>query len=110
VRTRAISALPQREDIVSSAAYVRFVPILLQKSKIERYQKSRESGFLDASTAASPIRRFVVVFVRNNEVPHIATHETHQRPWKISFVTQKRLLQQYLPRPEVAGDCEPDGK
>jgi hypothetical protein len=29
------------------------VPILLQKSKIERYRKSRESGFLDASTAAT---------------------------------------------------------
>jgi hypothetical protein len=30
------------------------VPILLQKSKIERCRKSRESGFLDASAAAIP--------------------------------------------------------
>jgi hypothetical protein len=28
-------------------------------------------------------------------VPHISARETHQRPWKISFVTLKRLLQQY---------------
>jgi hypothetical protein len=32
--------------------HVRFVPILLQKSKIERPGKSRESRFLDAPTAA----------------------------------------------------------
>jgi hypothetical protein len=43
------------------------------------------------------MRRSVVVFVRNNEVPHIATYETHQRSLKFSFFTRKRLLQQYLP-------------
>jgi len=37
----------------------------------------------------------VVIFVENNEVPHIASHETHQRSQEISIVTQKRLLQQY---------------
>src|SRR4051812_14542381 len=41
------------------------------------------------------MRRSVVIFARNNEVPHIATYERHQRSWKISFVTQKGLLQQY---------------
>jgi hypothetical protein len=34
-------------------------------------------------------------------VPHISARETHQRPWKISFVTLKRLFQQYLPLAEV---------
>jgi hypothetical protein len=50
---------------------------------------------LPLQRAVAPMRRSEVVFVRNNEVPHIATYETHQRSWKISFVTQKRLLQQY---------------
>jgi hypothetical protein len=38
-----MSALPRLTDNVSSRAYVRKVPILLQKSKIERDQKFRES-------------------------------------------------------------------
>jgi hypothetical protein len=29
--------------------------------------------------------------------PHVATHKTHQRLQNLSFVTPKRLLQQYLP-------------
>jgi hypothetical protein len=37
----------------------------------------------------------VVIFVQNNEVPHIASYETHQRPQEISIVIPKRLLQQY---------------
>jgi hypothetical protein len=42
----------------------------------------------------------VVIFVQNNEVPHIASYETHQRPQEISIVIPKRLLQQYLPFPD----------
>jgi hypothetical protein len=54
------------------------------------------------------MRRSVVGFVRNNEVPHIVTYETHQQSWEISFITRKRLLQQYLPLPD---SCElPRGK
>jgi hypothetical protein len=34
---------------VGISSNVRFAPILLQKSKIERPRKSRESGFLDAA-------------------------------------------------------------
>ena len=59
-----------------------FAPILLQKSKIERRRTSRESRFLDAlplQRSASPMRTTVVVFARNNEVPHIAIYETHQQ-------------------------------
>jgi hypothetical protein len=37
---------------VGISSNVRFAPILLQKSKIERPRKSRESGFLDAAAAA----------------------------------------------------------
>src|SRR5258708_25153300 len=36
-------------DIAQRSRHVRFVPILLQKSKIERPRKSREGRFLDAS-------------------------------------------------------------
>jgi hypothetical protein len=48
------------------------------------------------------VRKSVVIFVQNNEVPHIASYETHQRPQEISIVIPKRLLQQYLPGTEVA--------
>jgi hypothetical protein len=48
------------------------------------------------------IRAAVVVFVRNDEVPHIATYETHQRAQEISFVTPKRLLLQNLPITDIA--------
>jgi hypothetical protein len=34
-------------------------------------------------------------------VPHVAARKTHQRFEKFSFVTPKRLLQQYLPTAEV---------
>jgi hypothetical protein len=62
--------------------------------------KSRESGFLGVSIAT--ITRSVDAnvrghFVQNNEVPHIASYETHQRSQEISIVTLKRLLQQYPP-------------
>ena len=43
---------------------------------------------------AAPMRRSMVLFVQINEVPHIASYETHQRCQKISMVTPKRLLQQ----------------
>src|SRR5712671_8114130 len=35
-------------------------------------------------------------------VPHVAARKTHQRLLKFSFVTPKRLLQQYLP---IADSC-----
>ena len=47
------------------------------------------------------MRGSVVSFVRNNEVPHIATYETHQWSQEISFITQKRLLQQYPPGADI---------
>jgi hypothetical protein len=34
-------------------------------------------------------------------VPHVAARKTHQRLLKFSFVTPKRLLQQYLPKADV---------
>jgi K+-sensing histidine kinase KdpD len=41
-------------NAIEAGRHVSNVPILLQKSKIERCRKSRESGFLDTSTAAIP--------------------------------------------------------
>jgi hypothetical protein len=83
-----------------------FATILLQKSKIQRCRKSREKWIFRklyrCNAAVAPMRRSVVNFARNNEVvPHIASYETHQRSWKIAFVTQKRLLQQYRPNPDI---------
>jgi hypothetical protein len=34
-------------------------------------------------------------------VPHVAARKTHQRLLKFSFVTPKRLLQQYLPEEDI---------
>src|SRR5258705_13067990 len=36
-------------------------------------------------------------------VPHVVARKTHQRLLKFSFVTPKRLLQQYLPEAGIAG-------
>ena len=41
-REHMFSALPLKADVAQRGRHVRFVPILLQKSKIERDQKSRE--------------------------------------------------------------------
>jgi hypothetical protein len=47
------------------------------------------------------MRRSLVIFVKTMRSLHIASYETHQRSQEISIVTPKRLLQQYLPKPEV---------
>jgi hypothetical protein len=47
-----LSALRLKADMTLRTRYVRFVPILLQKSKIERPGESRESRFLDAPAVA----------------------------------------------------------
>jgi hypothetical protein len=56
--------------------------LLLQKSKIERHRKSRKVDYLPTPPlqySVAPIRSSLVVFVRNDVVPHIAARETHQR-------------------------------
>jgi hypothetical protein len=53
LRDRSMSAVTQRADVPYNERHVRYVPILLQKSKIERPRKSRESRFLNASIAAT---------------------------------------------------------
>jgi hypothetical protein len=47
-----MSAFARTTDSSRTSRHVRFVPILLQKSKIERRRKSRESRCLGVSTAA----------------------------------------------------------
>jgi hypothetical protein len=47
-----LSALRLKADMTLRTRYVRFVPILLQKSKIERPGESRESRFLGAPAVA----------------------------------------------------------
>jgi len=39
--------------------------------------------------------------VMSDEVPHISSHETHQRSQKISLATPKRLLQHYRPQADT---------
>src|ERR1700730_17590910 len=99
--TRAYRPSPlctQEADIAKHGRQVRKVPILLQKSKIERLRKSRESRFLETLAAAilsGPIRRSVVVLVGSDVVPHVSAREAHQRSLKFSCFARKRLLQQY---------------
>src|SRR6266852_6424300 len=52
--TLATSAFPLIETELRTLRDVSNVQILLQKSKIERRRKSRESRFLDATGAATP--------------------------------------------------------
>jgi len=54
-KAKAYSFSGMQKSRVQKKSYdnVRFAPILLQKSKIERHQKSRESGLLDIPTAAT---------------------------------------------------------
>src|SRR6266852_7635959 len=52
-RLHGTSVLPSRADIVRSPWHVCLVPIVLQKSNIERRRKFRESRFFDASDAAT---------------------------------------------------------
>jgi hypothetical protein len=51
-----LQQIPLKADSSRTSRHVRNVPILLQKSKIERPRKSRESGFLDVSSAANLYR------------------------------------------------------
>src|SRR6266536_5647788 len=53
-------------------------------------------------SAVTPLRRSVVIFPRNDLVPHVVACNTRQRPRKFSFVTPKRLLQQNRPIAEVS--------
>jgi hypothetical protein len=57
----------------------------MQKSKIDRLQKSRESRFLGFSSAArrflQRVRRFVVAIATNDVVPHVVARVTlRQKP------------------------------
>jgi len=77
-----------------------FVPILLQKSKIERRRKSRESRCLDVSTAAMLARPDTKVrrrFCVKRCGPSRRRVRTASAVLKILFISQKRLFQQYLP-------------
>jgi hypothetical protein len=64
------------------------MPILLQKSKIEGLQKSRQSRCLDVSIAAR-CDGAVTKVPGNDVVPHVARRGKHHRLLKFSFITQK---------------------
>jgi hypothetical protein len=85
---RTVAAYPVGADIVAKVEN-RAMP------KISRKRFFKTS--LPLQYPLAPMRRSVVIFVQNNEVPHIASYEAHQWSQEISIVTPKRLLQQYLP-------------
>ena len=77
------SVSPSKADMVGHKRYVRFVRILLKKSKIAKPTKSRESRMLRSQPqqgSAEPIRASVIVFALIDVVPHIAAREAHERP------------------------------
>jgi hypothetical protein len=76
----SLSALPPKADSIRNAADVCYVQILLQKSKIERRQKSRESRFLKNSTAATLL------------------HRRCEGPWSFSWETMRTLTSPYTKR------------
>jgi hypothetical protein len=71
------------------------VPILLQKSKIVRRQKSREIRFLGIPIAAKVLGADTKV--RGRFCVKRYGPGTHQRLLKFLFIAPKILLQQYLP-------------
>jgi hypothetical protein len=71
--------------------------ILLQKSKIESRQKSRESRFLSVSIAEGLLGIDTKVrgrFASNDMVPRVARLGAHQRFLKFLSINPKILLQQ----------------
>ncbi len=56
--------------------------------------KAKFTALLQLQRSVAPIRGSMVVFARNKVVPHVATHETHQRSRKFSFIAKKRLATQ----------------
>ena len=67
---RVVSALPSEADIGGFNGEVCFVPILLQKSKIEQ-PKNRESWSLDLSVLrrfSAPLRRSVIDFILDQPI------------------------------------------
>jgi hypothetical protein len=76
------SALLRTTDLTLTPRHAGKVPILLQKSKIDRPRKFCESRFWTRLPLQSSLRRIrgsVVGFVRNDLVPHIGPREMHQR-------------------------------
>jgi hypothetical protein len=60
---------------------------------LENLAKDDFSTSLPLQSPAGRIRSSMVVFPVSDVVPHVSTRERHQRVWRISFVTPKRLLQ-----------------
>jgi hypothetical protein len=68
---------------------------------LENLAKDDFSTSLPLQSPAGRIRSSMVVFLVSDVVPHVSTREPHQRVWRISFVTPKRLLQHYLPETDI---------
>jgi len=77
---------------------VRFGSMLSKKSKIEELRKSRKDQVLVVSVTASLCRACTKVCDRFAAIrcgPSRARHGTHQRGWKILFVSQQKLFRQH---------------
>jgi hypothetical protein len=73
------TAIPGQECSFRSRPQVRSGSSTALRSPKSNFRSTPESGLKSDVAGVALIRRAVVVFVRNNEVPHIATYETHQR-------------------------------
>jgi hypothetical protein len=108
-------AIGQRLPCLAEIDLVRFVPNAAFHERALFAQSGRSSANNLEMVGSNPIqdstpppqylvariRSSVVVFVRNDVVPHIAARETHRRSWKILAVTPKRLLQQYRRKADI---------
>jgi hypothetical protein len=73
-----------------------------RKSKdTENLAKVVFSALLQRQGTLQPIRRPVVVFVSIDVGPQVAAREAHQRLWKISFGTPKRLFRQHRSKADL---------
>jgi len=83
------------------SALCRFCCKSRKSNEPENLAKGDFQRAVTSRSVVTPLRRSVVVFPRNDLVPHIVACNTRQRPRKCSFVTPKRLLQQNLPTADI---------
>ena len=91
------SGLHPRAEIVDAPWHFRFVPILLQKSKITganfpAVKKSDRRPPIDVASITLP--GSPASFSSDDEVPHIFTWKSPVQPKEILIASAKRLLQQ----------------
>src|SRR4029077_14446121 len=93
------SALPQQrtcDDCFGMSVSCRYCCKSRKSNNPKNLAKVDLRIFLPLRRSSAPLGSSVIDFGGNDRVPEVAARKTHQLLYKFSFVTPKRLLQQYL--------------